>query len=272
MVQMWSMWKRQTSKNSVCMQLAGLLAHSLTKLVERLKMSWHSPVYGFFSKSIVIGYENGRKFHYFKCTAKKCKSNGGVRRYQDSKDRAATGNLKSHAVKCFGQDVVDAAFGSAAKSGARDGSIFASFARQGQQPLSVTHRAHTNYEVRAHVARWCAESNRVLAIVKDRMFNILMKAGRPGTSLPSPMTVSRDIQLSFDKSRKRINTLLNEHKGLLHLATDAWTSPNHRAFVGWTVHLHHEGHILTFVLDILEVPEVCCHFITHSYDYLHLGV
>ncbi|KAF8235576.1 hypothetical protein L208DRAFT_1256359, partial [Tricholoma matsutake] len=39
-------------------------------------------------------------------------------------------------------------------------------------------------------------------------------------------------------------------------ATDAWTSPNHRTFVVWTVHLHHEGHILTFLLDIMEVPEV----------------
>ena len=42
----------------------------------------------------------------------------------------------------------------------------------------------------------------------------------------------------------------------MHFATDAWTSPNHRAFVAWTVHLHHEGHILTFLLDIIEVPEV----------------
>jgi hypothetical protein len=26
--------------------------------------------------------------------------------------------------------------------------------------------------------------------------------------------------------------------------------------VAWTVHLHHEGHLLAFVLDIVEVPEV----------------
>lgn len=43
----------------------------------------------------------------------------------------------------------------------------------------------------------------------------------------------------------------------MHFATDAWTSPNHRAFVAWMVHLHHEGHILTFLLDIIEVPKVC---------------
>jgi hypothetical protein len=26
--------------------------------------------------------------------------------------------------------------------------------------------------------------------------------------------------------------------------------------VAWTVHLHHESHLLAFVLDIIEVPEV----------------
>jgi hypothetical protein len=38
---------------------------------------------------------------------------------------------------------------------------------------------------------------------------------------------------------------------------DVWSSPNHRAFVAWVVHLHHEGRLLMFVLDIREVPEVC---------------
>ncbi|KAF8226560.1 hypothetical protein L208DRAFT_1063084, partial [Tricholoma matsutake] len=36
---------------------------------------------------------------------------------------------------------------------------------------------------------------------------------------------------------------------------NAWTSPNHHTFVAWTVHLHQEGHILTFLLNIIEVPE-----------------
>ena len=49
---------------------------------------------------------------------------------------------------------------------------------------------------------------------------------------------------------------LQGHSGHIHFATDAWTSPNHRAFVAWTVHLHHKGHLLAFVLDIIEVPEV----------------
>jgi hypothetical protein len=50
---------------------------------------------------------------------------------------------------------------------------------------------------------------------------------------------------------------LCDHSGCLHFTTDAWTSPNHRAFVAWTVHLEYEGSMLAFLLDIIEVPEVC---------------
>lgn len=35
-----------------------------------------------------------------------------------------------------------------------------------------------------------------------------MKAGRPGTSLPSTMTVSRDIKAAFERCRERIDTIL----------------------------------------------------------------
>jgi hypothetical protein len=115
-----------------------------------------------------------------------------------------------------------------------------------------------------------------------------MKAGRPATYIPSQYTVSRDIKILFEISRQRIDKLLKacqgllstwqvahflqDHKGKIHFATDAWTSPNHFALVAWTVHLHHEGHILTFLLDIYEVPEVGSIYsslkATYSFIYL----
>ena len=48
-------------------------------------------------------------------------------------------------------------------------------------------------------------------VVKDREFIELMKAGRPGTSIPTPMTVGRDIKLSFEKCRERIDKILKVH-------------------------------------------------------------
>ena len=47
-----------------------------------------------------------------------------------------------------------------------------------------------------------------------------------------------------------------EHNGALNFVMDAWTSPNHRAFIAVTVHLEQEGVPLCLVLDVVEVVEV----------------
>jgi hypothetical protein len=39
----------------------------------------------------------------------------------------------------------------------------------------------------------------------------------------------------------------------LSFATDAWTSPNHKALVAITVHFKHEGIPISLLLDIVEV-------------------
>lgn len=36
---------------------------------------------------------------------------------------------------------------------------------------------------------------------------------------------------------------------------DAWTTPNNNMFVVFTVHIEHEGHSLSFLLNIVKVPE-----------------
>ncbi|KAG6807412.1 hypothetical protein H0H92_007644 [Tricholoma furcatifolium] len=228
--------------------------------LERLQATWRSPVYSFFKPKVEISYEGERKVHIFHCAAKRCKEKGSVRRYQDSKDKAATSNLKTHAIKCFGEDVVNAVFHKDDSTLSRNGSIFAAFARQGQQPVSISHRALSTDETQhvssfslARIALWCAESNRPMKLVTDRQFTILMKAGRPGTSIPSPSTVSRDVKATFEV---RIDEIIRNHDGKVHFATDAWTSPNHRPMVAWTVHLHHQSNILIFLLDVVEVPTV----------------
>ena len=41
----------------------------------------------------------------------------------------------------------------------------------------------------------------------------------------------------------------------LNFATDAWTSPNQRAYVAITVHLEHKGEPISMLLDIVEVSK-----------------
>src|SRR5882762_572329 len=108
----------------------------------------------------------------------------------------------------------------------------------------------------AHIVKWVTKNNRPANIVKDRELCKLLTVGHPHIELPSPDIISRNIKASFNKCQERIATLLHDHPGRLHFATDAWTFPNHRAFVTWTVHLEYEGTMLTFLLDIIEVPKV----------------
>jgi len=96
----------------------------------------------------VVQYYDGRLCHFFPCGARKCKTAlGGVRRYQDTKDKSSTTNLKHHAIGCFGEDAVNNAM-KGKDAGANSGSIYAAFARQGQQAVHYSHRTHTNPEVR----------------------------------------------------------------------------------------------------------------------------
>lgn len=62
-------------------------------------------------------------------------------------------------------------------------------------------------------------------------------------------------------SSKPKSEQLQEYPGALNFVTDAWSSPNHRAFVVWTVHIKHDGHPLSFLLDIMEVAEVSSCFL-----------
>ena len=50
-------------------------------------------------------------------------------------------------------------------------------------------------------------------------------------------------------------TYLQKHEGALSFATDAWTSPNHRAFVTVTVHFEIKGEPICLLLNIVEVAK-----------------
>ncbi len=42
---------------------------------------------------------------------------------------------------------------------------------------------------------------------------------------------------------------------MLSFGTDGWTSPNHKAFIAFTVHFEEDGEPKTFLLDLLDVME-----------------
>jgi hypothetical protein len=143
--------KRQAEDDPVAnlgrQKLVSSLSSELILDVEALKKTWRSPIYTFFSDDVKIQDHRGRPCHFFSCAAQKCKTSlGGVRRYQDTKDKFSTTNLKQHAIACFGEDAVKNVI-KGKDAGTDSGSIFTVFSRQGQQPVNHTHKTHTNAEV-----------------------------------------------------------------------------------------------------------------------------
>ncbi|KAI0776428.1 hypothetical protein BC629DRAFT_1290519, partial [Irpex lacteus] len=214
---------------------------------ERLQNKWTATVYGFFDPDVTL-VRNGKRYaHEFRCLGYGCSKK--ILRYLDTKDSTSTNNLRSHVKVChgWGENILkeaDLAGLSAKETRARvqsiprEGSITAAFARKdGKKPVTFSTRQLTRSETRF-----------------DRGFVRLMKTGRPQHWLPSPSTISRDTKRVFIRVRQRISNMLREYPGRLSFTADAWTSPNHRAFVAFLVHLEHDGKPLCFPLDVLEVP------------------
>ncbi len=112
------------------------------------KKTWRSAVYSFFKPEVTIEVHEGRVAHFFECSAKKCKTSAkGIRRYQDKADKSSTANLRHHATRCFGEDAVKTAM-KGESNVHRSGNIFNTFSRQGKQPITYSHRAHSTPKFR----------------------------------------------------------------------------------------------------------------------------
>jgi hypothetical protein len=125
---------------------------------------WTSPIYGFFQSHPAIEVVDGRHCHEFQCAAPLCKGKGMrpqiVRRYLDKADQNLMSNMHKHTKNCWGEEIVSKALEakgelsinevhkSLAEGKVRDGSITASFERQGKGSVTFSTRQHTYMETR----------------------------------------------------------------------------------------------------------------------------
>jgi hypothetical protein len=63
------------------------------------------------------------------------------------------------------------------------------------------------------------------------------------------------FDISVHMATGQANQTHQEHEGTLSFATDAWTSPNHKAYVAVTVHFEKEGEPVSMLLDMVQVAE-----------------
>ena len=106
----------------------------------------------------MIEYVDGQRCHIFQCGAKSCtQKTRGVRRYLDTGDAKSTGNMRKHAKKCWGAEVVAAAdkaksakevCATTVKGILNPQSITAAFERTGKGKVTYSHKQHTKTEAR----------------------------------------------------------------------------------------------------------------------------
>jgi hypothetical protein len=117
-----------------------------------------APIYAFFDPTPMIGYEDGRRFHTFRCAARECKQKiRGVRRFLDKGDAKSTSNMRKHAKKCWGDEIVALADNAdnanevrntTIKSYLEPQSIIAAFERRNKDKVTYSHKQHTTTEAR----------------------------------------------------------------------------------------------------------------------------
>jgi hypothetical protein len=117
-----------------------------------------APIYAFFGPVPTIEYIDGRCCHLFQCTAKTCKNRTcSVQRFLDKGDAKPTSNLRKHAQKCWGEDVVktadeahnaDDVHTTTVKGVLQTGSIATSFEWKGKGKVTYSHWQHNKTETR----------------------------------------------------------------------------------------------------------------------------
>ena len=129
-------------------------------LLERLIKDWNAPVYAFFRPTPSIMYIDDHQVHVFTCNAKTCKRKGKngqeVWRYLNTADALSMSNLRWHAKICWGEEIVAAVSNTkdvhatrgvlAKMSLSRNGSITATFQREGKVKVMYSHRQHMRIE------------------------------------------------------------------------------------------------------------------------------
>ncbi|KAF4612580.1 hypothetical protein D9613_012727 [Agrocybe pediades] len=128
-----------------------------------------------------------------------------VCRFLDKGDAKSTSNLKHHAIRCWGETLVEQAMKTANVESIReglkdaklvDGSITVVFKRNGKGKITYSHRQHTASQTRAEIVRWVSESMRPFNIVEVPQCLLLdiAKVARSHTGLNLAITFAKILE------------------------------------------------------------------------------
>jgi hypothetical protein len=128
---------------------------------------------------------------------------------------------------------------------------------------------YTAPKLRMKLALWVVRHHRSFAIVADADFIDILHDLDSRVIVPSPQTVSRDVQDIFKITRTHIIKMLQvslyhrlffhshlmsvqSNPGRFHICIDRWTSPNIISFLGLTLHWVVDGKMQSIILDFIQ--------------------
>ncbi|CUA75529.1 Putative AC transposase [Rhizoctonia solani] len=106
---------------------------------------------------------------------------------------------------------------------------------------------------RAILALWSAHSHRPFDSLADKFHQEEVEHLRPGTKLPSSVTLSRDIRLIHAQYVPKIREYFKSIPGAVHVAIDGWTSPTSESYLGVVVIWYHKPRIYRCILEFIRL-------------------
>ena len=99
--------------------------------------------------------------------------------------------------------------------------------------------------------KWIVRRRRPFSIIDDPELHAMFQMLNAKVEVPNRQMISRDIVKLYKQCLGRIQLMLKEHQGAIHIGLDTWTSHNLMPMLGITVHLVHEGQLHSFFMDFI---------------------
>ncbi|KAF8218480.1 hypothetical protein L208DRAFT_1350996, partial [Tricholoma matsutake] len=101
----------------------------------------------------------------------------------------------------------------------------------------------------------CTKNHCPFNSVLDEDYQAEVEMLQPGTIIPSPQMVSRDIKLCILRYQNMSEIILWSALNSIHLVLHGWTDPIVASFLGLVVVWFHEGVIYCAVLEFIRLTQ-----------------
>ncbi|KAK6992134.1 ribonuclease H-like domain-containing protein, partial [Favolaschia claudopus] len=219
------------------------------EIIAASRKSWKSAVYDHYTVSLERQLDKDSNPHclIFLFTCRFDPKNHNVQRRKRIQNSQGTSNLARTMKTCCESRKVE---------------VGADSSKGAQQDLHRSVSRYTPAHHRALIALRCAASHRPFNSVTDPLYLEEVELLRPGTNVPSPSTVSRDVRALYEEGSKQVKEYFRDYEGAIHCVVDGWTAPIVASYLGVVIIWFSLGKIHRTILEFIRLKE------RHTGEYL----